>query len=452
MQISFLGAAGTVTGSKFLLEQGETRLLVDCGLFQGLKNLRLKNWGKLPIDPKTLSGVILTHAHIDHSGYIPKLIKDGFTKEVHCTLATQDLCKILLPDCGYIQEEDARYANQRGFSKHKPALPLYTADEAKTSLRQFVHHELLSPFEIGPFSIQFQTAGHILGAASVLIRSKGRSIFFSGDLGRPNDLLIKPPAPLPPCDYLVLESTYGDRTHASDDPIDLLEGILRETLEKQSVVLIPSFAVGRAQVMLYALYRLFEKNPELKVPVYINSPMATSVTKLYEQHLELHKMDQSLCDSVCSLGHFVQSANESKSLNSKKGPMVIISASGMITGGRILHHMKEFAPDPKNIIVLPGFQAAGTRGASMIAGSKSVKIHGQYVPIKAKIFHLDLFSAHADQHELVQWLKTNPEKHPKKTFIVHGEPSASDSMRLKIQDELRYKVHIPEQGETVELL
>lgn len=450
MKLTFLGAAGTVTGSKFLLSNGQEQILVDCGLFQGLKNLRLKNWKHFPISPHEIHSVLLTHAHIDHSGYIPKLIKDGFEGKVYCTSATKELCRILLPDSGYLQEEDAKYANMKGFSKHHPALPLYTESEGRLAIRSFSGVDYEKEFKVGSFKVQFQSVGHILGAASIRVSFQGKSVLFSGDVGRPDDLLMH--APKPPCsaDYLVVESTYGDRLHPKEDPLDFLEKIFEESVPKKSVVLIPSFAVGRTQTILLAIYKIFERSPHLKVPVYVNSPMATSVTELFQDDVGLHQLDKELCNKVCNLAHFVKGVEDSIGLNHRKGPMIIISASGMITGGRILHHVKQFASDERNVIVLPGYQAAGTRGAALLAGKKELKIHGEYVPIRSKLYHLELLSAHADQQELLSWIGACPQRF-KKVYVVHGEPVPADVLRSQIEEKLRISTFVPELGESVDL-
>ena len=448
MKVTFLGAAGTVTGSKFLLQHKGFSLLIDCGLFQGIKNYRLKNWKSFPVQPDSIDAVLLTHAHIDHSGYIPKLVKDGFKQKIYCTPATFDLCKFLLPDCGFLQEEDADFANKKGFSKHHPALPLYTEEDAEVSLQSFSTVEFLKEVEVGPFKVQFHPAGHILGASWVRIQSEKKSIVFSGDLGRFDDLLIPGPAFVESTDVVVMESTYGDRNHPDFDTLEWLKKKVEQVLKDRSVLLIPSFAVGRAQSLLFLFYKLFKKYPNLKIPLYLNSPMATSVTALYQKYKDLHKMDFQECSEVCQLPKYIRTVEESKELNEKSGPMVIISASGMITGGRILHHLKKFASDPKNIILLPGYQAAGTRGASLRAGVKQLKIHGEYVPVHAQVDHVDSLSAHGDQGDLLHWLKSI-HKQPQVVYLVHGEPAASDVLRLKIQEQLKIETIVAEEGQQI---
>lgn len=450
MKLKFLGAAGTVTGSRYLLESHKGhRILIDCGLFQGLKNLRLRNWESFPVAPNSIEAIVLTHAHIDHSGYIPKIVKEGFSGEIHASHATKALAEILLEDSAHIKEEEAEYANRKKFSKHDPALALYTKQDVVRALPLFRAHGYQQEFWIGDFKIKFIPAGHILGACSVLVECEGKKILFSGDLGRDNDLLMKAPHKPPACDYLIMESTYGDRLHDAVDPIEALDEILEEALKNKSVLMIPSFAVGRAQLLLYCIYKVFEKYPHLKMPVFVNSPMASEVTDLYQRFLEDHKLDEAMCRHVCNSARFVQSIEESKALNRMDGPMIIIAASGMLTGGRILHHLEAFGADPKNMILMVGFQAQGTRGARLIRGERSIKFHGYYHDINAKLIELEFFSAHADQQELIKWLQSMPTK-PRKIFLTHGEPEAAALLKQKLV-ELDYLVSVPEDLDEVEI-
>jgi metallo-beta-lactamase family protein len=450
MHISFLGGAGTVTGSKFLVTAGSTRVLVDCGLFQGLKQLRLRNWKKPPLSVTDLDAIVLTHAHLDHSGYLPVLVRDGFEGPIYCTPPTADIAAILLRDSGYLQEEDAAYANRKRFSKHKPALPLYTEKDGEAVVKQFRSVELGAEIRVGELRLRLQSAGHILGAASVLVSHGSRSVLFSGDLGRPHDLLMGAPEPPPAADWIVCESTYGGRRHPDADPIETVGEVVRHTAERQGVLLVPSFAVGRAQTILYCLHQLRSRGAIPDVPIYVNSPMATDVTQLYQRHAAYHRLSVAQCADVCNSAVFVRTVEESKELNEKEGPMIIISASGMITGGRILHHMKKFAPDPKNTILLPGFQAAGTRGEALIHGARQVKIHGGYVGVNAEVIHLQLFSAHADGEEILQWLDS-AKRPPRRVYLVHGEPSPADSLRLHIEERLNIDTEVAEHGEVVSL-
>ena len=452
MELTFLGATGTVTGSKYLLKSGTKRILIDCGLFQGLKQLRLKNWAKLPINPREIDAVVLTHAHIDHSGYLPLLVRQGFKGRVYCTEATRDLCEILLPDSAHLQEEEAEYANRRGFSKHHPALPLYTRDDALKAL------ELLTAVDYeqdvyldDDLTLRFSPNGHILGSAFVRIHNKKTSVLFSGDMGRPNDILMNPPVQIKQTDYLLIESTYGNRRHAPDDPKIKLAAIINKTVKRKGVVLIPVFAVGRAQELLYYIHLLKTSGAiSQDIPVYLNSPMAVDATEIFMHHRGEHRLNPEQCRALSKTAHMVNSVEQSKQLNELRGPMIILSASGMASGGRVVHHLKAFAPKPNNTILFVGFQAAGTRGAAMIDGAESIKIHGEYVPVHADVEFVSNLSAHADYAEILDWLG-GFESAPKKTFIVHGEPVAADAMRLHIEEKLKWRVVVPEYLETVKL-
>ena len=457
MELTFLGATGTVTGSKYLLTcetgNGTKRILIDCGLFQGLKQLRLKNWAALPINPKDVDVVVLTHAHIDHTGYLPLFVKNGFSGKVYCTEATRDLCDILLPDSAHLQEEEADYANRRGFSKHKPALPLYTKEDADNALELLVAVDFEQTVDLGDgLILTFSPNGHILGSAFVRIHNKKSSIIFSGDIGRPNDILMKPPVRLKHTDYLVLESTYGNRLHVHDDPKVKLAAVINKTAKRKGVVLIPVFAVGRAQELLYYIHLLKSSGAISKdIPVYLNSPMAVDATAIFSHHSGEHRLSPDQCSALRHTAHMVNSVEESKRLNETKGPMIILSASGMASGGRVVHHLKAFAPKPNNTILFVGFQAAGTRGSAMLDGAESIKIHGEYVPIRADVELISNLSAHADYAEIIDWLG-GFESPPKKTFITHGEPVAADAMRLHIEEQLHWSVEVPEYLEKVTLI
>lgn len=444
MDLTFLGATGTVTGSKTLLGGAGRPVLVDCGLFQGLKALRLRNWQPLPVAPASLGAVILTHAHIDHSGYLPLLVKNGFRGHVYCTRATFDLCKVLLPDSGHLQEEQARYANERGFSRHKPALPLYTVGDAVSALKHFTPMDYEAPREFeGGLRFRFLPAGHILGAAIVSVEAGGRRVVFSGDLGRYADPVMRPPSSVRDADYLVVESTYGNRRHADRDPEQELEAHLKRALGRGGVVVIPAFAVGRAQTLLHFLARIKARGGLGEVPVYLNSPMAVDATRIFSHFRKEHRLTEDECRAACSVARMVNTPEESKALNARSGPMIIVSASGMATGGRVLHHLQAFAPDPKNLILFAGFQAAGTRGAALVAGAEAIKMFGEYVPVRAEVFNLDTLSAHADYAEILRWLGgfAHP---PKRTFITHGEPAAADELRRRITETLGWDCCVPE--------
>jgi metallo-beta-lactamase family protein len=452
MKIRFLGATGTVTGSKYLVSAGAKEVLVDCGLFQGYKQLRLRNWAPFPVAPRQIDAVILTHAHIDHSGYLPLLVKNGFRGKIYCTHATRDLCEILLPDCGHLQEEEARYANRHGFSKHDPALPLYTRGDADLALRSFRPVESGRSIDLGGgLAFELSPSGHILGSSFVALSAEGRSIVFSGDLGRRDDPIMRDPAAIGRADYLVVESTYGDRLHAREDPAAKLGEILNRTFSRGGVVVIPAFAVDRTQTLLHYIAQLKAAGTIPRaVPVYLNSPMAANVTRIFFEHRSEHRLNGEQCAAMCGAARIVNSVEESAQLNTKTGPLVIISASGMATGGRVVHHIKAFGPDPRNTILFAGFQAGGTRGAAMVAGAASVKIHGAYVPIRAEIAMLANLSAHADYAETLDWL-ANFSPAPRTTFITHGEPAAADALRVRIGERYGWQCQVPDYLETVEL-
>ncbi len=449
--VQFLGATGTVTGSKYLLRAGGSEVLVDCGLFQGFKQLRLRNWAPLPVKSAAVSAVVLSHAHLDHSGYLPLLVRNGFVGRIHCTEATYELCRILLLDAGRLQEEEAEYANRRGFSKHKPALPLYTEEDAKRSLTHFSPVEFDKDIELGGLRFSLLPAGHILGAAIVSLNDGARTMVFSGDLGRPNDPIMVAPSAVRRADYLVLESTYGNRRHDPEDPREKLGQVIRRTAERGGVVVIPSFAVGRAQSLLYYVHQLKSQGAiPADLPVYLNSPMAVDATRIYHEHRAEHRLTPEQCRAMCTAAVVVNTAEESRRLNEKRVPMVIIAASGMATGGRVVHHLKAFAPDPRNTILFSGFQAGGTRGATLLAGAESVKIHGEYVPVRAEIAIVDNLSAHADSAEILGWLK-GLDRPPRETFITHGEPLAADALRHAIEKELGWRCRVPDYLETANL-
>lgn len=450
MRVSFHGAAGCVTGSKFLVEAQGERVLVDCGLFQGLKNLRERNWQAPPFDARELSAVLLTHAHIDHSGYLPRIVRDGFSGPVYVTQGTRELCEVMLRDAARLQEEDAELANAGGYSKHHPALPLYDAQDAEKALGLMRSVPFDQELAVGGFRARYSYAGHILGAASIELERDGLRALFSGDLGRYEDLLMFPPkAPAAP-DWVVLESTYGDRLHPALDPLAELEEAITPTLAAGGVVLIASFAVGRAQTLLYALHQLFEQRRLPRVPVHLDSPMAREATQIFKNNPDLHRLDAAGAREVAALALYARSPADSKAINREDGPRIVISASGMLSGGRVLHHLKVYGPNPQNLILLPGYQAPGTRGAELAAGAKEVKVHGRWLPILAKVRQLQLLSAHADQAELLKWLGS-AQRPPRGVILTHGEPAAADALRRRIADGFAGTVRVAELGETIEL-
>ena len=448
MKVTFLGAAGAVTGSKYLVELGARRVLVDCGLFQGVKRLRERNWQPLPFEPPALDAVLLTHAHIDHSGYLPVLVRSGYRGPVYCTEATRRLLSIMLPDAARLQEEEAEYANRHKYSKHSPALPLYTEADACAALEQL--HPVALPSEIDPFAdlqASFSRAGHLLGAASIRLEAGGERILFSGDLGRTHDPLMRSPAPPPAADWVVIESTYGDRLHSVVDPETELIAPLDRTLARGGVAIIPTFAIGRAQLLLHLIGRLKAKRAIPDVPVYLNSPMAEDATPLYQDYPDEHRLRAEDLTAMRRAAHFVTGVEESKALNRRSGPMIILAASGMATGGRVVHHLKAFAPDPRNMILFTGYQAAGTRGAAMLAGAQSIKCLGEWVPVRAEIVQLRGTSSHADYRGLIAWLAACPSP-PRRVFVTHGEPAAADALRQQLRRAFEIEVTVPEQGES----
>lgn len=450
-RLQFLGANATVTGSRYLVEAGEARMLIDCGLFQGYKPLRLRNWAPFPVEPCSIDAVLLTHAHLDHSGYLPRLAKLGFGGPVWCTHATRSLCGILLPDSGRLQEEEAGYAERKGSSKHHPAQPLYDEADAKECLHQFHGVPFEHGFEPAPgVHATFRRQGHILGAAAVTLTFEGTRITFSGDLGRSNDPVMPAPAPLAESDWVVSESTYGNRLHPTISLKDELLAVLPRVIARGGVVVIPAFAVGRAQLLLHVIAQLQVEGLLAKVPVYLNSPMAVDVTALYRHYPDQHRLSGEELDAMQRITQVVKSVDESKALNQRKGPMVIVSASGMVTGGRVLHHLAAFAPDPRNAIVLCGYQAGGTRGAALAGGARTLRIYGQEVTINAEVVQLTTGSAHADADEILAWLRTAP-RAPRSVFVTHGEPDAADALRMSIERKLGWTAHVPEYLEQVDL-
>ncbi|NOK18402.1 MBL fold metallo-hydrolase RNA specificity domain-containing protein [Corallococcus carmarthensis] len=461
--LRFLGAAGTVTGSKFLLEtegREQRRVLLDCGLFQGLKGLRLRNWEPPPFDPVTLDAVVLSHAHLDHSGALPLLVRGGFAGPIHCTPGTADLLEPLLLDSAHLQEEDAERANRHGYSRHQPALPLYTVEDARRVLALLRTHPYGTPFApCEGLEVTFRRAGHILGSATVDVAwgrgDAARHLVYSGDLGRPGRPILRDPEAVPGADVLLLESTYGDRVHATW-PEEKLARVITRTAHQGGAVVIPVFAVGRAQELLWTLHRLRGEQRLPHVPVFLDSPMAQDVTELYCRHPEDHDVDmrrlteQARCPLCGSEHHWVRTAEESQALLARTGPRVILAGSGMATGGRVLHHLKHLLPDARNTVVLAGYQAAGTRGRALQDGAATVRIHGEDVPVRARVETVDGLSAHADREELLGWLRTFP-RPPRETWLVHGEPGAAEALARSIRERMGWRVRVARDGERVTL-
>jgi len=480
ISITFLGAARTVTGSKYLVESNGTRIMVDAGLFQGLKELRLRNWQDLPVPPSSIEAIVLTHAHLDHCGYLPRLVAQGFRGRVFCTQGTQDLCGIVLPDAGHLQEEDAAYANKHNFSKHKPALPLYTEVDAAraVSLLQPCGYERPMPVAKG-IDVDFINAGHLLGSSYVRMRIDGRTVLFGGDLGRFGRPVLPDPTMVAATDYLLVESTYGNRVHEQDDNGDHLAEVVTSTAQKGGKLIIPAFAIGRVEELVYWLRRLESEKRIPVLPVFVDSPMAAAALARYSERV--HELDpemrpeerddkaphddaaphsadvrrrqarheREMCVFCTERFHVIASVEESKQLTASQIPSIIISASGMAEGGRVLHHLKAALPDARNTVLFAGYQAAGTRGRRLIDGEKTVKIHGAWIPVAARVDHVDSMSAHADANEIMRWLGgfTAP---PKQTFIVHGEPAAQDALGARIQAELGWAHKAPEHRETIQ--
>ncbi|MFZ2241177.1 MAG: MBL fold metallo-hydrolase [Gordonia amarae] len=457
LTLSSLGAASTVTGSKHLLEAGGRRILVDCGLFQGVKNLRELNWAPLPVDAASIDAVVITHAHLDHTGYLPRLVHDGFSGPIFCTSATASVSDIILRDSAYLQEKDAAFLNKHKATKHAPALPLYDSKDCERTLQRFRPQPFGKSISLAKYvgtkgdpTVTFRRAGHILGAATVEVSWHGRRIVFSGDLGRYDDPIMFDPEPVPAADYLVIESTYGDRLHEPSDPLDVLSGVIDRTVERGGTVVVPAFAVGRAQTLLYYLWQLRCAGRLADVPVYLDSPMAINASDLLRTHHADHRLHPDVYEDMCAIATYTREVSESMRITADRSPKIVLSASGMATGGRVLHHLKAFAPDRRNTIMITGYQSPGTRGRSIASGARYVKIHGEWVPINAEVANLRMLSAHADADELLRWV-SGFETPPRHTFVVHGEPQAADTLRTRLDRELGRPATVPRQNQLFEL-
>jgi metallo-beta-lactamase family protein len=454
-ELTFLGAARTVTGSKYLLNADGSRVLFDCGLFQGLKDLRQRNWEPFPVPPDSIDAIVLTHAHLDHVGYLPRLVAEGFRGTVFCTEGTADLCRLVLPDSARIQEEDARQANARGYTRHAPALPLYTEPDAFRALAQLHPVSYGSHMEVANgVSVSFTPAGHLLGSAFVTCSlAGGKRILFGGDLGRYGRPVLPDPGAGVAADVALVESTYGDRDHEADDDGNALAAVIRETAERKGKVIIPAFAIGRVEELLYWVRRLERERRIPVLPVFVDSPMATEALKFYTARVA--ELDPDMRPSQKDVSTFatarfqtVASPQQSKELTASRRSAIVISASGMATGGRVLHHMEAALPDPRNTVLFVGYQAVGTRGRLLVDGAPEVKIHGRIIAVSARIAKIDSMSAHADRVEILRWLRTLPSP-PGRLCLVHGEPGPMDALKSLVEQRLGWKVHTPNHRERI---
>jgi metallo-beta-lactamase family protein len=455
-ELTFLGAARTVTGSKYLLEHGGRRVLVDCGLFQGLKELRLRNWEPFPVPPETIDTVVLTHAHLDHVGYLPRLCAQGFKGKVFCTAGTMDLCGLVLPDSGRIQEEDARFANKHRFAKHEQALPLYGEDDARRALKQLHPVGYDKPVEVAPgITLTFSPAGHLLGSAYILVRlAGGGTILFGGDLGRYGRPVLRDPADAVAADLVLVESTYGDRDHARDDNGEALADVIRDTVRRGGKLIIPAFAIGRVGEVLFWIRRLETESRIPALPVHVDSPMANDALRFYAARVseldpDMRPEQKGISSFATARFHLVASPQQSKELTASRKPAIVISSSGMATGGRVLHHMAAALPDPRHTVLFVGYQAVGTRGRLLVDGAREIKIHGRHIAVAARIAKIDSMSAHADRGEIARWLGTLP-KPPGRVCLVHGEEGPMDALRALVTDRFGWKPHMPAHGERID--
>jgi metallo-beta-lactamase family protein len=449
--LQFLGGADTVTGSKTLVETQNSRILVDCGLFQGIKRRRERNWKSLPVDVESIGHVVLTHGHLDHVGYLPRLVKEGFDGTIHATAPTAEVAQVILMDSAKIQEEDARHANEKGYTKHDPAKPLYTIEDAKDALDKFVRHEANRWIDVTrDIACRFRPNGHILGSTFLELDVGDRRLVFSGDLGRSGSVLHEPPEIPDPMDLLVLESTYGDRLHLQDDPAKQLEKIVQHTSEKGGNLIIPSFTLGRAQELMYLLQQLRDQNRIGEHPVYLDSPMGVNITELYNKYTNWHKLDRQGCKKINRNVEMIRSFDRTRTVLEESGTKIILAGSGMLTGGRVLFYLKKLISDPATTILMTGYQAEGTRGRRLQEGAHEIKFHGEFHSVEAEVRELTNLSAHADQSEILEWLRQFEEP-PERVLLNHGEPQASQALRVKLSDELGWSTDTVRTAQTVEI-
>jgi metallo-beta-lactamase family protein len=452
VKMHFLGASGTVTGSKFYLETPELNLMIDCGMFQGLKELRQFNWMPLPIDVNKIDAVLLTHGHLDHTGYLPRLVKEGFKGKILGTSPTLRITEIILKDSAKIHEEEAEKANKEGYSKHRPALPFYTVDEAKKTIGLFESIEKDQWVTLtANIRCRFRYNGHIIGATFLELDIFEKRFVFSGDVGRQEDLLLTPPERPKWADYLFVESTYGNKNHPDEDVEGLLIKLVKKTITERGHLIIPSFAVERLQSLMYQLWLLYKKNKIPNIPIFVDSPMGNNVLSVFEQFPRWHKLSMKEYHAMCKHITIVSSYKETWETIDNPRPKIVIAGSGMVTGGRVLTYLKQLIDNTSTTVLMVGYQAEGTRGRRLLEGAHELKLFGKYYPVKADIAHLESLSAHADQSELLLWLKgiTNI---PEQVFLVHGEPTALDAFRSKITDEFNWHVRIPKLYDQMELL
>ena len=452
VKIHFLGASGTVTGSKYYLETPEQHIMVDCGMFQGLKELREQNWQPLPIDASKIDVVLLTHGHLDHTGYLPRLVKEGFHGKIIGTAPTLAITSIILRDSAKIHEEDAERANAEGYSKHHPALPFYNIKEAEKAIDLFQYGEKDEWIELSEnIRFKFRYNGHIIGATFIELDIFGKLFVFSGDIGRKEDVLLSPPEHPKWADYLFMESTYGNKLHPKEDVEEILVTLIKETIHQKGNLIIPSFAVERLQSLMYVLWKLYKKNRIPNIPIFIDSPMGNNVLSVFENNTDWHKLPIDECRAMCNHFNIITSYRDTWKTIDDKRSKVVIAGSGMVTGGRVLTYLKQLIDIPTTTVLLVGFQAEGTRGRQLLEGAHEIKLFGKYIPVKAKIEHFESLSAHADQEELLYWL-SNIENIPEKVFLIHGEPLALDAFRVKIKDTFGWQVQIPKLNDTVEVM